>query len=149
MCPKGMGPSVRRAVRAGRRGQRRRDQRQLRGAPGRDGKATDWALGWSVALGAPYTFQTTLQSEYLSDISGERGILLGAVHGIMESLYRRYRDLGMTAEEAFRRSAESVTGPISRIISKHGIDAVYQRLDADGQRSSPTPTPPPTRPAWS
>ena len=51
-----------------------------------NGKATDYALGWSVALGSPYTFQTTLESEYKSDIFGERGILLGAVHGIVESL---------------------------------------------------------------
>ena len=43
-----------------------------------DGRATDLALGWSVALGSPYTFQTTLESEYKSDIYGERGILLGA-----------------------------------------------------------------------
>ena len=52
-----------------------------------NGKATDYALGWSVALGSPYTFETTLESEYRSDIFGERGILLGAVHGIVESLY--------------------------------------------------------------
>ena len=61
-----------------------------------DGRATDYALGWSVALGSPYTFQTTLESEYKSDIYGERGILLGAVHGIIESLYRRYVAQGMT-----------------------------------------------------
>ena len=61
-----------------------------------DGRATDIALGWSVALGSPYTFQTTLESEYKSDIFGERGILLGAVHGIIESLYRRYVSQGMS-----------------------------------------------------
>ena len=60
-----------------------------------DGRATDYALGWSVALGSPYTFQTTLESEFKSDIYGERGILLGAVHGVIESLYRRYVARGM------------------------------------------------------
>jgi ketol-acid reductoisomerase len=45
------------------------------------GRAVDRALAWSVALGAPYTFQTTLSSEYLSDLSGERGILAGGLHG--------------------------------------------------------------------
>ena len=61
-----------------------------------DGRATDYALGWSVALGSPYTFETTLESEYKSDIFGERGILLGAVHGIVESLYRRFVGQGMS-----------------------------------------------------
>ncbi|MFM9481292.1 ketol-acid reductoisomerase, partial [Streptomyces scabiei] len=69
-----------------------------------DGRATDIALGWSVAIGSPYTFQTTLESEYKSDIYGERGILLGAVHGIIESLYRRYVAAGQSREEAFLNS---------------------------------------------
>jgi ketol-acid reductoisomerase len=98
------------------------------------GRAVERALGWSVGIGAPYTFQTTLRSEYLSDISGERAILLGGVHGIVESLYRRFRDLGMNDEKAFQHSVESVTGPISKIISKDGMDGVYNRLDAEGRK---------------
>ena len=47
------------------------------------GDATDVALGWSIALGSPFTFATTLEMEYRSDIFGERGILLGGVHGIV------------------------------------------------------------------
>ncbi len=54
------------------------------------------------------------ESEYKSDIFGERGILLGAVHGIVESLYRRFVSQGMSQEDAFRNSAESITGPISQ-----------------------------------
>lgn len=54
------------------------------------GKATDIALGWSIALGSPFSFPTTLTDEYRSDIYGERGILLGAVHGIIETLFRRF-----------------------------------------------------------
>src|SRR5690349_1407702 len=88
VCPKGMGPSVRRLYEQG---------ADINGAGINSsfaveqdvtGHATDYALAWSVALGSPYTFQTTLESEYKSDIFGERGILLGAVHGIVESLYR-------------------------------------------------------------
>ncbi len=48
------------------------------------------ALGWGIALGSPFMFKTTLTEEYKSDIFGERGILLGGVHGIVESLFRRY-----------------------------------------------------------
>jgi ketol-acid reductoisomerase len=81
-----------------------------------------------VAIGSPYTFQTTLESEYKSDIFGERGILLGAVHGVIECLYRRYVAEGMSREDAFLNSSESITGPISRTISRNGILAVYEAL---------------------
>ena len=133
VCPKGMGPSVRRLYEQG---------REVNGAginasfaihQDINGRATDYALGWAVALGAPFTFQTTLESEYKSDIFGERGILLGAVHGIIESLYRRYQFHGMSEKEAFLNSAESITGPISKIISKEGIKAVYESLDDVGK----------------
>src|SRR5215212_8237565 len=129
VCPKGMGPSVRRLYEQG---------RQVNGAginasfavhQDVNGKATDYALGWSVALGSPYTFETTLESEYKSDIFGERGILLGAVHGIAESLYARFVGQGMAKDEAFIDAAESITGPISKLISKQGMLAVYESLD--------------------
>lgn len=134
VCPKGMGPSVRALYLQG---------AEVNGAginssfaihQDIDGKATDYALAWGIALGSPYMFQTTLDSEYRSDIFGERGILLGAVHGLVESLYRRYRSEGDTPENAFLRSAESVTGPISKTISHSGIAGVYDRLD-DAERS--------------
>jgi ketol-acid reductoisomerase len=133
VCPKGMGPSVRALYLQG---------AEVNGAginasfaihQDIDGHATDYALAWSVALGSPYTFQTTLASEYQSDIFGERGILLGAVHGIVEALYRRFRNEGDSPERAFMRSAESITGPISRTISRAGIIGVYTQLDDAGK----------------
>ena len=81
-------------------------------------EATDHALGWGVALGSPFMFETsTLRSEYRSDIYKERGILLGAVHGIVESLFRRYTRQGMTPEHAFTESSESITENNVKIIS--------------------------------
>jgi ketol-acid reductoisomerase len=98
------------------------------------GKATDYALAWAVALGAPFVFKTTLDHEYRSDIFGERGILLGAVHGIVELLYRRFISVdGMSEEDAFKHSVECVTGPISKTISHDGILAVYEKLDDQGK----------------
>jgi ketol-acid reductoisomerase len=133
VCPKGMGPSVRRLYVQGKEVNGAGINASFAVHQDIDGKATDYALGWSVALGSPYTFETTLESEYKSDIYGERGILLGAVHGIIESLYRRYVSQGMTKEAAFLNSAESITGPINKIISKRGIRAVYEGLDAAGK----------------
>ncbi|HVR61427.1 MAG TPA: ketol-acid reductoisomerase [Polyangia bacterium] len=133
VCPKGMGPSVRRLYVQGKEVNGAGINASFAVQQDIDGKATDTALAWSVALGSPYTFQTTLESEYKSDIYGERGILLGAVHGIIESLYRRYVAQGMSKEDAFLNSAESITGPISKTISKRGIMAVYDGLDAAGK----------------
>jgi ketol-acid reductoisomerase len=135
VCPKGMGPSVRRLYEQG---------ADVNGAgincsfaveQDVTGRATDYALGWATAIGAPWTFQTTLESEYKSDIFGERGILLGAVHGIVECLYRWFVQRGASEEQAFINSVESITGPISHTISRDGILAVYEALDHEGKDS--------------
>ncbi len=135
VCPKGMGPSVRNLYVQG---------KEINGAgintsfaveQDIDGRATDHALGWAVAVGAPYVFMTTLGNEYRSDIFGERGILLGAVHGIVEALYRRFvMQENMDEARAFIDSVENVTGPLSRTISRDGILAVYEKLDGDGKK---------------
>jgi ketol-acid reductoisomerase len=134
VCPKGMGPSVRRLYVQGKEVNGAGINSSFAVEQDVDGRATDIALGWSVAIGSPYTFQTTLESEFKSDIYGERGILLGAVHGIIESLYRRFINQGMSHEEAFLNSAEAITGPISRIISRQGLKGLYDAVGADGRR---------------
>lgn len=130
VCPKGMGPSVRRLYEQGRTVNGAGINASFAVQQDINGRATDYALAWSVALGSPFTFMTTLELEYKSDIFGERGILLGAVHGIVESLYLWFKQHGYSPEEAFNNSVESITGPISKIISKNGLMAVYESLDA-------------------
>jgi ketol-acid reductoisomerase len=131
VCPKGMGPSVRRLYVQGEEVNGAGINSSFAVHQDVNGKATDYALAWAIALGSPYTFQTTLESEYRSDIFGERGILLGAVHGIVEALYIRFKAEGMSDDEAFNQTAESITGPISRIISHEGILAVYEAFGGD------------------
>ena len=133
VCPKGMGPSVRALYVQGATVNGAGINASFAVHQDVSGRAVDRALGWSVALGAPFTFQTTLTSEYLSDLTGERAMLLSGVHGIVESLYRRYRDEGMSDADAFRNSVECVTGPISKTISTQGLLGVYEQLDADGR----------------
>ncbi|MEU4532114.1 hypothetical protein AB0F49_28175 [Micromonospora ureilytica] len=129
VCPKGMGASVRALYLQGSETNGAGINASFAIEQDVSGHATERALGWSVALGAPYTFQTTLRSEYLSDLTGERAILLGGVHGIVESLYRRFRDHGLTETEAYRHSVDCVTGPISRSVSRDGLIGLYRRLD--------------------
>lgn len=132
VCPKGMGPSVRRLYEQGKDVNGAGINSSFAVHQNKSGKATELALGWGIALGSPFMFETTLRSEYCSDIYGERGILLGAVHGIVESLYRRYQRQGMTPEQAFLETSESITGKIVKIISTQGIKAVYEQFnDAD------------------
>ncbi|KAJ0081822.1 hypothetical protein Patl1_10531 [Pistacia atlantica] len=117
VCPKGMGPSVRRLYVQG---------KEINGAginasfvvhqQDVDGRVADVALGWYVALGSPFTFATTLEQEYKSDIFGQQGILLGAVHGVMECLFRRYTEHGMSMLAVYNSLSED---------GKREFEAVY------------------------
>lgn len=130
VCPKGMGPSVRRLYEQGKTVNGAGINASFAVEQDIDGKATDYALAWAVGLGAPYSFKTSLEMEYRSDIFGERGILLGAVHGVVEALYRYFISQGRSKELAFRDTVEVTTGPVSHTISHEGIKAVYDKLDA-------------------
>ncbi|TDD60146.1 ketol-acid reductoisomerase [Kribbella antibiotica] len=128
VCPKGMGDSVRRLYQQGATVNGAGINASIAVHADPDGHATDRALAWSVALGSPYTFATTLSAEYRSDIVGERAILLGAVHGLVEALYRYFRLEGADPIAAYERSTEAVTGPIARTISAAGLPAVRAAL---------------------
>jgi len=129
VCPKGMGPSVRRLFEQG---------KDINGAginssyavhQDHTGTARNIALGWAVAIGSPYVFETTLEMEYRSDIFGERGVLLGAVWGSLEALFTNFMlEANATRGAAFTRSAMSLTGPISRAISEGGLIGVSSAL---------------------
>eukprot|EP00968_Pinguiococcus_pyrenoidosus_P020946 scaffold2618_cov240-Pinguiococcus_pyrenoidosus.AAC.9 len=131
VCPKGMGPSVRRLYEQGKDVNGAGINSSFAVHKNANGRAGEIALGWAVALGSPFVFQTTMRDEYKSDIYGERGILLGAVHGIVEALFRRYIRDGMSPEDAFKHSAESITGQITKTISTEGILAVYEKFSGD------------------
>ena len=100
-----------------------------------DGRATDIALGWAVALGAPFIFETTLESEYRSDIVGERAILLGIPHAIAEAVYRRCRELGDDPLERSSARPNRMTGPLARAISRGGVRAVLDGFRGDDRRT--------------
>ncbi|HEY3557467.1 MAG TPA: ketol-acid reductoisomerase [Kribbella sp.] len=124
VCPKGMGDSVRRLYQQGATVNGAGINASIAVHADPDGNAWDRALAWSIALGSPYTFATTLADEYRSDIVGERAILLGAVHGLVETLYRYFRIGGADPVTAYERSTEAITGPIARTISNDGLAAV-------------------------
>jgi len=124
VCPKGMGDSVRRLYQQGATVNGAGINASIAVHADPDGHAWNRALAWSIGLGSPYTFATTLADEYRSDIVGERAILLGAVHGLVEALYRHFRIEGADPVTAYERSTEAITGPIARTISDSGLAAV-------------------------
>ncbi|RHY36543.1 hypothetical protein DYB38_008440, partial [Aphanomyces astaci] len=131
VAPKGMGPSVRRLYvqAAQNNGGTAGINASVAVHQDVNGRATDHALGWSVALGSPYSFPTTLGEEYKSDIYGERGVLLGGVYGLIEALFRHYVHQGKSPAEAFHDAADSLTGPLNTLISHHGLLAVYDAFE--------------------
>lgn len=135
VCPKGMGPSVRRLYEQGKKTNGAGINCSFAVEQDLDGRATDVALGWAIAIGAPFVFQTTLRNEYRSDLFGERSVLLAAVWGFLEAAYRRLVMAGVDRENAFRETVENVTGLLSPIISKEGIIAVYNRLTSPTDKS--------------
>ncbi|KAL5096004.1 hypothetical protein RYX36_000331, partial [Vicia faba] len=88
----------------------------------------------SVSLGSPFTFSTTLEQEYKSDIFRERGILLGVVLETVESLFKRYTGNGMSGDLAYKNTVESITGVISKTISTQGMLVVHNYLSEDGKK---------------
>lgn len=127
VCPKGMGASVRRLYEQG------SGINSSYALTQGDQNAREHALAWSVGIGAPYTFQTTLENEYKSDIFGERAILLGGVHGIVEAMYDWKLQQGIGSEGAYLETVESLVGPLSRTISHEGLRGVFERLDGEGR----------------
>lgn len=127
VCPKGMGPSVRRLYEQG------SGINSSYALTQGDGLARDRALAWSVGIGSPYTFQTTLENEWKSDIFGERAILLGGVHGIVEAAYAWKLQQRIEPKAAYEQVVESLVGPISDIISHEGLNGVFEELDGEGR----------------
>ncbi|MDO8664377.1 MAG: ketol-acid reductoisomerase [Candidatus Liptonbacteria bacterium] len=132
VCPKGMGPSVRQLYLQGLEKNGAGINTSYAVEQDVTGNAETIAQAWAIGLGAPYAFKTTLEQEYRSDIFGERGILLGGVHGIVEALFRRYvSENGMSEEAAFVASVECLTGPISKCISKSGLIGLYNEIQTN------------------
>lgn len=128
VCPKGMGPSVRKLYEQGKEMDGAGINSSYAVEQDYTGTAKNIALGWAVAIGSPYVFPTTLEMEYRSDIFGERAILLGAVWGLIEALNIHFLTAEQQgAEVAFVRSAFNLTGPISEALSFGGLLEVARR----------------------
>ena len=119
VAPKGMGPSVRKLYLEG-----TGINSSYAVYKAIDKRALNLALGWAIGIGSPQIFETTMDQEYLSDIFGERAILLGGIHGIVEYLFRLYNK-DLPYYDSYNRSVTYLVGGLSQNISKNGLLSVY------------------------
>ena len=100
------------------------------------GRAKDRCLALGIAIGSGYLFPTTFKHEVYSDLTGERGVLMGALAGIMEAQYDVLRENGHTPSEAFNETVEELTESLIRLVSENGMDWMYVNCSSTAQRGA-------------
>jgi ketol-acid reductoisomerase len=100
------------------------------------GRATERTLALGIAVGSGYLFPTTFQNEVYSDLTGERGVLMGALAGIMEAQYETLRAHGHSPSESFNETVEELTQSLIRLVSQNGMDWMYANCSVTAQRGA-------------
>ncbi len=100
------------------------------------GRAEDRTLALGIAIGSGYLFPTTFENEVYSDLTGERGVLMGALAGIIEAQYKVLRDNGHSPSEAFNETVEELTQSLIRLVDQNGMDWMYSNCSATAQRGA-------------
>ena len=131
VAPKGSGTSLRRNFLSG-----EGINASFAVAQDATGQAKDRTLALGIGIGAGYLFPTTFENEVYSDLVGERGVLMGALAGIMEAQYDTLRKHGHTPSEAFNETVEELTESLIRLVSENGMDWMYANCSATAQRGA-------------
>ena len=100
------------------------------------GRARERALAVGIGIGSGYLFPTTFENEVHSDLTGERGVLMGALAGIMEAQYEVLRQKGHSPSEAFNETVEELTQSLIRLVDENGMDWMYSNCSATAQRGA-------------
>lgn len=100
------------------------------------GRATDRCIALGMAIGSGYLFPTTFKREVYSDLTGERGVLMGALAGVMEAQYEVLRKRGHSPSEAFNETVEELTESLIRLVGENGMDWMYSNCSATAQRGA-------------
>jgi len=131
VAPKGSGTSVRRNFLSG-------SGINSSYAVGQDatGRAEERCLALGISIGSGYLFPTTFPHETNSDLTGERGILMGALAGVMEAQYDVLRKNGHSPSEAFNETVEELTQSLIRLVDENGMDWMYSNCSATAQRGA-------------
>ena len=100
------------------------------------GKAREKTLALGIAIGSGYLFPTTFEREVVSDLTGERGILMGALAGVMEAQYTLLRKHGHTPSEAFNETVEELTQSLIVLVGEKGMDWMFANCSTTAQRGA-------------
>jgi ketol-acid reductoisomerase len=100
------------------------------------GKAADRAKALGIAIGSGYLFETTFQKEVFSDLTGERGVLMGAIYGLWLAQYEVLRAHGHSPSEAFNETVEEATQSLYPLIAENGMDWMYANCSTTAQRGA-------------
>ncbi len=100
------------------------------------GRALERTLALGIAIGSGYLFPTTFENEVYSDLTGERGVLMGALAGMMEAQYNILRKHGHSPSEAFNETVEELTQSLIRLVAQNGMDWMYANCSTTAQRGA-------------
>ena len=100
------------------------------------GRACERAIAIGIAIGSGYLFPTTFEKEVFSDLTGERGVLMGCLAGVMEAQYECLRKNGHSPSEAFNETVEELTQSLIRLVDENGMDWMYANCSTTAQRGA-------------
>lgn len=100
------------------------------------GKAKDRVVALGIGVGSGYLFETNFQREVYSDLTGERGTLMGAIQGIFAAQYEVLRKNGHTPSEAFNETVEELTQSLMPLVAENGMDWMYANCSTTAQRGA-------------
>lgn len=131
VAPKGSGTSLRRMFLAGRGLNSSYAIHQ-----DATGNAFDRVVALGIGVGSGYLFETNFKKEVFSDLTGERGSLMGAVQGIFEAQYQVLRERGHSPSEAFNETVEELTQSLMPLVAENGMDWMYANCSTTAQRGA-------------
>lgn len=100
------------------------------------GKARERVIALGIGVGSGYLFQTTFKNEVYSDLTGERGTLMGAIQGIFAAQYETLRQNGHSPSEAFNETVEELTQSLMPLVAENGMDWMYANCSTTAQRGA-------------
>jgi ketol-acid reductoisomerase len=100
------------------------------------GRAKERTLALGIAIGSGYLFPTTFAKEVHSDLTGERGVLMGCLAGVMEAQYNVLRKHGHSPSEAFNETVEELTQSLIRLVAENGMDWMFSNCSTTAQRGA-------------
>ncbi|MCL4338581.1 ketol-acid reductoisomerase [Patescibacteria group bacterium] len=100
------------------------------------GRAKERVMAMGIGVGSGFLFETTFEKEVYSDLTGERGVLMGALEGIMEAQFNEFRRRGHTPSEAFNETVEELTQSLIRMVAENGMDWMYANCSTTAQRGA-------------